>query len=276
MSELIDAHVRHLKAAGASANTIRDRTRLLKALHAYLPFGLAYASTEELEDFLQSDPTWEPWTVHTYAVHARAFYRWANGRWLNGDPTADMAFPPAPDDDPHPVTEEQLAIALTAPDPWHTLITLGAYAGLRASEAAGVHREDVTEETIRIRRAKGGKRAAIDTHPKIWQLVCDRPPGPLCRTPRGKPMTARWIGSNGRKFFDSLGMPEVTFHRFRHWYATALLDAGNDLRTVQEAMRHKSIVSTQKYTLVGGGQRRLAIRSLPDPTRPSAESRSAD
>ena len=41
--------------------------------------------------------------------------------------------------------------------------------------------------------------------------------------------------------------------------------AGNDARTVQELMRHKSLVSTQGYTQVVSEQRRLAIRTLPTP-----------
>jgi integrase/recombinase XerD len=53
-----------------------------------------------------------------------------------------------------------------------------------------------------------------------------------------------------------------TPHALRHWYATSLLDDGNDLRTVQELMRHKSIQSTQIYTKVSGRRQREAIDGL--------------
>jgi integrase len=273
MSELIGAHIRFLEAGKKSPRTIESRQMVLRQVHAYLPFGLAYAATEELNDFLASDPTWSAWTMCTYAMHIRGFYRWAAGpgRLLELDPTIEMANPKSPDVVPRPVTEEELAHALEhSPEPWLTIITLAAFAGLRCSEAAGVRREHVTEETIHIAKAKGGSAASVDTHPVIWELVRDRPPGPLAFTPRGRPVYGRWLMTRERIFFDSIGMPDVTLHRFRHRYGTALREAGNDLFVVQAAMRHRSIQSTVGYTLVSGGQRRLAIRSLPSPVRPPA------
>ncbi len=53
-----------------------------------------------------------------------------------------------------------------------------------------------------------------------------------------------------------------TPHSLRHWYATSLLDDGNDLRTVQELLRHKSIQSTQIYTRVSDSRQRDAITAL--------------
>lgn len=273
MSDLIFAHARHLRAAGQSTNTVDSRIRVLKHLHADLPFGLLYASTEELEDWLQSDPSWSAWTLSTYAMHIRGFYRWANRRYLVADPSADMARPRTPDCIPHPVTDQELATALRySPEPWYTAIMLAAFAGLRASELAGVRREHVTEHSIRIVRAKGGNPASVDTHPLLWKLAEPRRPGPLAARADGTAITGKWIATKGRPHFDRIGLPAVTMHRFRHWFGTTLLDGGADLRTVQEAMRHRSIISTQGYTLVSGGQRRLAIRSLPAPTEHPEES----
>lgn len=53
-----------------------------------------------------------------------------------------------------------------------------------------------------------------------------------------------------------------TAHQLRHWYGTALLDAGTDVRVVQELMRHLSIQSTTIYTRVSDVQRRDAIGRL--------------
>jgi integrase/recombinase XerD len=271
VSEMIDAHLRHLTAASRSPKTIRGRRDVLNRLHRDLPFGVAYASTEELEAWLGSNPTWSAWTRSTYAMHIRGFYRWADGRYLANDPTKDMAKPRNPKSVPKPVTDDELTRALEhAPEPFRTVILFAAYAGLRVSEAAGVYREDVTEHDIRIRKAKGGDPASVDTHPALWEAVKSRSRGPLAPSSTGLEVSGKWFTDRERKLFDRLGLPSVTFHRFRHWFGTTLLDCGNDLRTVQEAMRHASVTSTQGYTLVRGGQRRLAIRSLPNPTeRPS-------
>jgi integrase len=265
---MIDAHTRHLRARGASPRTITDRTKVLRRLHTALPYGLAYASTDELEDWLASDDDWSQWTRYTYANHVRGFYAWANGTWLAGDPAAVMARPRQPESVPRPVSDDELATALgRAPEPWRTAIVLAAFGGLRIGEAAGLRREDVDADRIWIRRAKGGSPASVDTHPLVWETVEPRPPGPLCVRQDGRPADVGWFYTRERLFFDRIGLGAVTMHRFRHWYGTTLLSNGADLRTVQEALRHRNVASTQGYTAVGGGQRRLAIRSLPNPTQ---------
>lgn len=272
MSDLIDAHVRFLRNKNASPETIRKRVWLLHKLHDWLPFGILYASTDELEGFVEAQKHWGDWARSTYTMHIRGFYRWAVIDWLETDPTIRMAIPRSPDRIPHPVTEAQFAHALaSAPEPWHTAIALAGNQGLRCAECAGVWREHVTEERTWIARAKGGSPAWIDTHPYVWELVKDRPPGPLMLTPGRRPMHGKWLTTNERKFFDSIGLYRVTLHWFRHRFATMLREQGADLFLVAESMRHKSVQSAQGYTLVSGGQRRLAIRSLPTPTRPPAE-----
>ncbi|MDX2225578.1 MAG: tyrosine-type recombinase/integrase [Verrucomicrobiae bacterium] len=56
--------------------------------------------------------------------------------------------------------------------------------------------------------------------------------------------------------------PPLTAHGLRHSAATALLNAGNDIRVVQEALRHKSIRNTQRYTHVSNAQVKAAFQSI--------------
>ncbi|MDG4784372.1 tyrosine-type recombinase/integrase [Micromonospora sp. WMMD1102] len=270
MSELIDQHLASLRAAGQSERTIQSRREILHRLHDELPYGLAYAATTELDAWL-GRPGWSRWTRCTYAMHVRAFYRWATAASiLDGDPAADMARPRKPAGVPKPVSENELSIALDrSGDPWYTAILLASYAGLRASEIARADRRDVTEDDIRV-LSKGGNEDVVPCHPVIWEHVRDRPPGPLV-THEGEPVTGPWLSSNGRHHFDLIELPDVHLHRFRHRFATMLLEAGVDLRTIQELMRHRSVTSTQIYTLVKSGQRRLAIRTLPTPTMHPSE-----
>lgn len=269
---LIDGHVAHLRASGYSERTVQSRQELLRRLDAWLPAGLAFAATGELEKFL-SKPDWSRWTRCTYAMHVRAFYRWAarSGDILDGDPTIDMAHPRTPRCHPNPVTDEELHRALArSPEPWYTIILLAAAGGLRTDEVAELRREDVTADTIRIRKGKGGNPEAVSCHPAVWAHLRDRLPGPLV-TSAGRPVSGRWISAKARAHFDAIGMPDVHMHRFRHYFATALNDRGVDAFTIRDLMRHRSVTSTQIYTAVRSGQRQLAIATLAIPTLGPAE-----
>lgn len=265
MGFLIDDHVAHLRAKGQSERTIGAREELLRRLHDDLPAGLAFAGTDELDAWLGANPRWSRWTRATYAMHIRAFYRWACAAGqLNGNPAIDMAKPRNPKCLPNPVTDDELALALErSDDPWYTAILLAAHEGLRVSEICRLDRKDVTEDVIRL-IGKGGDPEIIDTHPVVWEHVKNRT-GRLVRGPSGQLITGRWLSQHAHAHFTRIGLPEVHMHRFRHWFATALLDSGASLRTVQESLRHGAVTSTQIYTKVRSGQRRLAIRSLPTP-----------
>ena len=264
--DLIDAHVAHLRAGGYAERTITDRRDLLSRMDDQLPEGLCESTTDELADWL-SEPGWSQWTRATYHRHVRGFFRWACGGtdpWLDWDPSADLARPRDPNRVPHPVTEEELNAALSRSDRrWRLVIVLAAYAGLRAGEISRLRREDVTEAQIRIVKGKGGRDAVLPTHPAIWALVARMPAGLLVRGRDGRALTGNGLSVSARHHFDSIGMPEVHLHRFRHRYATALLLAGSDIRTVQDLMRHSSLATTAGYIAVTDEQLVRAVSALP-------------
>lgn len=259
MSYLIAAHLAY-QAGLCAPTTLRTRESVLRRLHAALPYGIAWATTDELRGWLAP---FTRWTLVSYDHHIRAFYRWADGRHLEGDPAADLPRPRLPMLMPHPVTDDELHQALERSGPWWRLvIQLAALEGLRVSELARLDRSDVTEQLIRIRVAKGGNAATVPTHPQIWALVAGFGPGPLVVDRLGHGVTGDHLSRRARYHFDRIGLPDVHLHRFRHWFGTALLRAGVDLRVVQELLRHRSITSTQNYTLVESRDREDGIGRL--------------
>ena len=262
MSELIEMHLTAMAAEGASPNTRKERGRCLRRLHHDLPFGIAAATTEQIQAWLSYEK-WSRWTRRTYANHLFAFFEWlADEGYLPDDPTAGMASPKAPKCTPRPATDEQLATALTAPEPLLTAVLLAAYGGLRRSEIVAVDRDHITEDTIYIPSGKGGDPQTVATHPIIWAHVQGRR-GPLITDVEGTRLEASQLSSLALRWFRSHGLPAFGLHRFRHWYGTMLQREHGDLLITQQALRHASVVSTQGYALVASQARDAAVRALP-------------
>jgi integrase len=125
------------------------------------------------------------------------------------------------------------------------------------SEIAGLRWSKVTPDWIFV-RGKGGNPESVPTNAELWGLR-SADTGPIL----GVELTGAQLSHRARRHFDRIGLPKVHLHRFRHWYATELLRAGVDVRTVQELMRHRNLASTQGYTLITSGQRRAAVNALP-------------
>lgn len=267
MTILLNPHLTHLRAVGKSAATVEARHYVLSAADRALPYGIDEASTDDWLEFLAVQ-RWAAWTRATYFGHYSGFYEWATDGYdspLDWNPLANVPRPPGGHNLPDPVDTHELETAIRRSDEWWQFaIALAAHAGLRAGELADLQREDVTAERIRVRHGKGDKPREIPTHPEIWERVAGRPAGPLLVSPvRHVPVSRHRLTVMARRHFDDIGMPDVHMHRFRHWFATALIRRGVDISIVSKLMGHASLSTTQMYVLISGRQRRDAIQLLP-------------
>jgi len=137
--------------------------------------------------------------------------------------------------------------------------------GARVSEAATLtrNRVDLIAGIVRV-RGKGKKerlcalgRPAIHALEKAWdvaQLIwpdATKPSSPVFLNLRGEGLTTRSMERQLKKWLVVAGLPtKITPHKLRHSFATHLLDAGADLRSVQELLGHASLTTTQIYTQV--------------------------
>ncbi|NIZ13436.1 tyrosine recombinase XerC [Phaeobacter sp. HF9A] len=140
------------------------------------------------------------------------------------------------------------------------VVTLLYGCGLRISEALGLLGRDAPlPATLRI-TGKGGKerivpvlaaaREAVDRYLTLCPHP-QEPASPLFRGVRGGALHARMIQGVVADARRQLGLPaSATPHAMRHSFATHLLEAGGDLRAIQELLGHASLSTTQAYTAV--------------------------
>jgi len=133
--------------------------------------------------------------------------------------------------------------------------------GLRISELCGLLAADIDchERLVRV-RGKGKKErlipigeTALQSIRKHWGSLRQPPGGAspvfLCGPDNPKPISPRTLQLRLKKYLAVAGLdPHLTPHKLRHSYATHLLDAGADLRSVQELLGHAHLVTTQVYT----------------------------
>jgi site-specific recombinase XerD len=133
--------------------------------------------------------------------------------------------------------------------------------GLRVSELCGLRAEDLDwhEQLVRV-RGKGKKERllpigepALKAIREYWDLLEQNPSGLapvfLSEKKQPTPIAPYVLQVRLKKHLATAGLdPSLTPHKLRHSYATHLLDAGADLRSVQELLGHAHLVTTQVYT----------------------------
>lgn len=135
--------------------------------------------------------------------------------------------------------------------------------GLRISELCGLRVEDVDRASGVVRvRGKGRKERmvpvgshALRAMERYWERLGGEPGGGQPVFWRGtgdaRPMSARTLQHRLKGYLRAAGLdPGLTPHKLRHSFATHLLDAGADLRSVQEMLGHAQLTTTQVYTHV--------------------------
>ena len=140
------------------------------------------------------------------------------------------------------------------------LFTLLYGCGLRIDEALTLNRRDAPRADTMMITGKGGKQRVVPVLPVVIEAVASylkacpfavAPDGPLFLGARGARLNPGVVQREMRRLRAVFNLPETaTPHALRHSFATHLLGAGGDLRTIQELLGHASLSTTQRYTAV--------------------------
>jgi integrase/recombinase XerC len=201
----------------------------------------------------------------------RSFFRFAQRQQLvEKNPAKPLRSPRKRRKLPHFLSTDEIGKLLIAPPAMsasglrdRAILETMYSAGLRVSELVGINIPDLAldEGLIRI-RGKGRKERLAPLGSFAIQAInrwreVRKPSGkcqaleqpPVFLNKFGNRITTRSIGRMLEKYLAETGLDSRTSpHTLRHSFATHLLDAGADIRSVQELLGHKSLVTTQIYT----------------------------
>ncbi len=236
----------------------------------------------------------KPSTIRLRFAALRSLYNYLMRReGLSVNPIEEVTLPRARQDLPVYLSNSQMAQLLSLPHkvpvdkkspPWlpyrdAAILELFYSCGIRLSELVGLNADAVQpgSDCVRV-LGKGRKVRLVPVGEYAREAVQEYrlragldPAGPLFISRLKRRMSARSVQLMLEKYLRASDLPfSISPHKLRHTFATHMLDAGADLRAVQELLGHASLSTTQIYTHVT----RTRMREVYREAHPRAQSSS--
>jgi integrase/recombinase XerC len=274
---------------GASPHTLKGYREDLHALAEYLADGEGQSpapgsiTTNELRGFLSAlhEAGYAKTSISRRLASVRSFLKFGQREgWAKSNPAKALRNPRKSRKLPHFLTTDEVGKLLAAPKGEaaasirdRAILETAYSAGLRVSELVGLNDGDLDFPAGIARiRGKGKKErlSPIGSYAaralKCWlgiRKLHDREKkgreAPVFTNKFGTRLTTRSVARMLEKYLKETGLDQRTSpHTLRHSFATHLLDRGADIRSVQELLGHKSLVTTQIYTHVSTANLRAA------------------
>ena len=211
-------------------------------------------------------------TVARKLASMRSFYAFGQREgWVRTNPAKPLRGPRRPRKLPKFLTGDEIVRLLAAPKPAaagglrdRAILELMYSSGCRVRELVGLDDADLDlrNATVRIRgKGRRERLGIVGSHARealrAWLAARPRSEGgrssacALFTNRFGRRLSVRGVARLLEKHLAAAGLSgRASPHTLRHSFATHLLDAGADIRSVQELLGHKSLVTTQIYTHV--------------------------
>ncbi|MDY0167131.1 MAG: tyrosine recombinase XerC [Thermoguttaceae bacterium] len=299
MQRAIDRFLQYLRVErNASELTVKSYREDLAALSTYL--GEAAGGTPPEPDAIGvldlrgyvaalTEAGYASSTVARRLASLRSFFKFGQREgWVATNPAKPLRNPRKTRTLPHFLSAEDIGRLLGAPPARgrqglrdRAILETMYSAGLRVSELVGLDDGDLdfASGVVRV-RGKGRRERlapigsfaaeAVTRWLAVRRLHVHEPTGPSAPVfvnKFGRRLTTRSVARMLEKYLKEAGLDtRTTPHSLRHSFATHLLDRGADIRSVQELLGHKSLITTQIYTHISTA----ALRQVYEKAHPRA------
>jgi site-specific recombinase XerD len=223
---------------------------------------LATATTDDLYDYLESNPEWSPASRATIISSFRIFYRWTHAQGhTTHNPALELVSIKVPRRTSRIATDDVILAAIArASLTDQAMLRLGAECGLRVAEIARLHQDNREGEWLTI-TGKGGVTRSVYLTEEL-AAVLDAIEQTTMRWGYYFPGQARRPIAPSTVWRHIRELTELNTHALRHRAGTAVYrNTGYDLRLTQEFLGHASPTTTAIYVHVEREQLRKAAQA---------------
>ncbi|MCE5302490.1 MAG: tyrosine recombinase XerC [Planctomycetaceae bacterium] len=283
----------------ASAYTVKSYREDLMTLAEYLadshggrPPKPGDITTLDLRGYVAAltESNYAKTTIARHLATLRSFFRFGQREgWTQTNPAKPLRNPRKGRSLPHFLSADDLGRLFDAPPDDRpmglrdrAILETMYSAGLRVSEVVGLDDGDLDFEAGLLRVRGKGRRERMSPVGsfavqalqrwlpvrKLHARIAKGAAAPVFVNKFGRRLTTRSVARMLEKYLKATGLDgRTTPHSLRHSFATHLLDRGADIRSVQELLGHKSLVTTQIYTHVSTA----ALREVYERAHPRAK-----
>ncbi len=281
LRQAIAKFLNHLRGTRYAPNTCKVFESDLNMFYAHVVSeatdSVLAVTADRIRSFLhrQSAKNLSLSTLNRRKSAISVFCRWGTARryWI-ANPADEIERLPRARRLPRPFThaERERLMALILPEREHVLRALLYYTGLRETPISEIRIQDIEMSATglwHIRSVgKRGKEQVIPVLPELRAaLEGYRVQGSvyLFDNGQGRPIDRRVIGRIVRQWGVAADVPRCTPHRFRHTFATMLLERGVPVEKIQRLLAHADISTTMLYAEVTDASLDAAILALSEP-----------
>ena len=234
---------------GQSTASSSER-KLDRILHIWgLSTKLDDVDTNKVDELVQhlKDAGYTAATINRYLSCVSAFLRFCKARGHRKSPLPELEWRTEDEGRVRWLTyKEEDTLLELLPDPFKSLVYIDLRTGFRAMELLTLVPDQVTPQWVHLWKTKNHTTRSVpitkDVHDRLWPLVSER------RMPTYRQLNIAW--EKARATMGLKSDPLFVFHACRHTYATRAVEAGVNIRVLQQLMGHKTIQTTLRYAHV--------------------------